>query len=94
MHWEFVEGSLGRDLMVKDSTVLVDAEGLQMPAAAQVGAHCSIVAEWSFVSDQLDESIPHEYMYEKLQRDYLSRLFLDHSAVDALQCGRDHPIAE
>ena len=59
-HWEFVEGSLGRDLTVKDSTVLVDAKGIQVRADAQVGAHCSIEAEWPFVNDQLDKSIPHE----------------------------------
>ena len=59
-HWLLVESLLGLDLMVKDSRVLVDAEGLPVPAAAQVSAHTSIVAEWPFVSDQFDESIPHE----------------------------------
>ena len=58
-HWVLVEGLLGLDLMVKDSTVLVDAD-LPVPAAAQVSAHCSIVAEWPFVSDQFDESIPEQ----------------------------------
>ena len=59
-HWVLVEGLLGLDLMVKDSTVLVDTEGIPVLAAAQVSAHCSIVAEWPFVSDQFEKSIPYE----------------------------------